>query len=190
MGGYGSGRWGWHSKADTVDDCRILDACRWSREGILRARTWNSGTWGWYDENPAEPTASLNYEADTRDDNAPWVRLCYTLSRTKELLDYRVQLTRSYPHFGGVRWWFTCGLVVDGRKCNRRVAKLYLSPGGRYYGCRHCYRLTYRSAQEHDKRFDWLRRNPESLDSLIVGRETLTELGLMRALMALGRPER
>jgi hypothetical protein len=31
------------------------------------------------------------------------------------------------------------------------VGKLYLPPGGRYYGCRHCYDLTYTSCQESHK---------------------------------------
>jgi hypothetical protein len=35
MGGYGSGRWSAHTKKDTVEDCRFLDANRWMREGIL-----------------------------------------------------------------------------------------------------------------------------------------------------------
>lgn len=32
--------------------------------------------------------------------------------------------------------------------CHRRVGCLYLPPGGNYFGCRHCYDLTYRSSQE------------------------------------------
>jgi hypothetical protein len=31
------------------------------------------------------------------------------------------------------------------------VGKLYLPPGGRYFGCRHCYNLTYTSCQESRK---------------------------------------
>jgi hypothetical protein len=44
---------------------------------------------------------------------------------------------------------------------------LYLPPGGRYFGCRLCHRLTYRSVQEHDKRVYFLRRNPEALAALM-----------------------
>ncbi len=42
-------------------------------------------------------------------------------------------------------------MVIEGRPCGRRVGKLYLPSGGRYYGCRHCYRLTYTSCQESRK---------------------------------------
>ena len=50
------------------------------------------------------------------------------------------------PHYGGLRWWFTCPLVVGGRSCTRRAGKLYLRGG--YFGCRRCQDLTYRSCQE------------------------------------------
>jgi hypothetical protein len=51
-------------------------------------------------------------------------------------------------HFGGIRWWARCPLILDGRPCRRRVGKLYLPPGARYFGCRGCYGLTYTSCQE------------------------------------------
>jgi hypothetical protein len=50
--------------------------------------------------------------------------------------------------FGGKRWWFICPLIVHGIACNRRAGKLYLPPGARYFGCRKCHDLTYRSRQE------------------------------------------
>jgi hypothetical protein len=37
------------------------------------------------------------------------------------------------------------------------VGKLYLPGGGRYFGCRRCYRLTYRSCQE-SRKAGWLDR--------------------------------
>ena len=89
------------------------------------------------------------------------------LFRSGERVDYHVRLTTTRPRFGGLRWWFLCPLLVQGWPCNRRVGKLYLPPGGRYYGCRHCYDLTYRRVQEHDKRVDFLRKHPEVLRRLI-----------------------
>jgi len=41
------------------------------------------------------------------------------------------------------------------------VGKLYLQPGARYYGCRHCYALTYESAQTHDKRLGLFHKHSE-----------------------------
>jgi len=48
---------------------------------------------------------------------------------------YRVSLTTTPLPWGGLRWWFTCPLVVEGRSCGRRVGKLYLPPGRGYFGC-------------------------------------------------------
>jgi hypothetical protein len=68
---------------------------------------------------------------------------------TGERLDYRIDLTATRPHLGGLRWWFVCPQVVGGLACRRRAAKLYL--GGLYFGCRACYDLTYTSCQESRK---------------------------------------
>jgi hypothetical protein len=86
----------------------------------------------------------------------------YAVKRTGEALDYRLRLTATRPRYGGLRWWFVCPLVANGLPCGRRVGKLYLPPGGRYYGCRHCYRLTYTSCRESrkfDAAFRWLARD-------------------------------
>jgi hypothetical protein len=150
MGGPGSGshyHWWRSRKKTTVEDGRSLDAIRWMREGILKPGIWHSGGWAWFsDEVRTEQTSALGYEVNTLS-VSPWLRLTYTITRTKEALDYRLRLATTRPRFGGLRWWFVCPLVVNGRPCGRRVAKLYLPPGGRYYACRHCNRLTYTSCQ-------------------------------------------
>jgi len=113
-----------------------------------------------------EKTSAIGYEVDTQAPARPTVRLIYTLTHPtgeKEDIDEPVRLQTTCPHWGGVRWWFTCPLVVDGTSCRRRVRKLYLPPGGRYFGCRHCHDLTYRSAQEHDQRVDFYCQHPEAL---------------------------
>ena len=48
-------------------------------------------------------------------------------------------------------WWFLCPLARKDGGPPRRVAKLYLSPGGRYLGSREAYGLTYTSCQESGK---------------------------------------
>lgn len=57
-------------------------------------------------------------------------------------------------NYGGRRPWFICG------NCGRRVAVLY--GAGKYFACRHCYDLTYRSSQESDSRFSKFFRNYDS----------------------------
>lgn len=69
-----------------------------------------------------------------------------------------IKLVCTRPHFGGVRWWFSCPLQTgSGGVCARRVQKLWLPPGQMYYGCSVCYGLTHKSSLEcHD--FDGLCR--------------------------------
>src|SRR5262245_58476814 len=171
MGGLGSGNhyhWCRSGKKMVVEDCRSLDASRWMREGILTAGCWQRGAWAWFrDAARTERTSTIDYEVNTQGD-PPWLRLVYTVTATRDAFDYRVRLVTTRPRFGGLRWWFVCPLVVNGRPCGRRVGKLYLPPGGRYFGCRGCHRLTYHSAQTHDKRVDALRKHPELLEAILA----------------------
>jgi hypothetical protein len=62
-----------------------------------------------------------------------------------------VRLACTRPHFGGRRWWFVCPIARGDDKPPRCVAHLYLPSGGRYFGSRQAYGLTYRSCQESGK---------------------------------------
>jgi hypothetical protein len=153
MGGFGSGNTEirWHTKT-VVESCRILDANRWMRDGALKAGIWVVGSVDWWrDRECKEQEASIGIEVYTKNGEAPSVRLFYDLTKTGESLDYYIRLQSTRPPWGGLRWWFTCPLVAHGLACNRRVGKLYLPPAGRYFGCRRCHDLTYRSCQQNHK---------------------------------------
>jgi hypothetical protein len=186
VGGAFSGRWRWHGKATAVEWCRSLDVNQWARQGVLKPGVCHTGSWAWYrDASRTEQLAAIGYEVNTLDPASPWVRLFYTFTETGDRVGYRVELETTRPHLGGLRWWFSCPLSVDGRACGRRVAKLYLPPGGRYYGCRHCHRLTYMSRQGHDKRVDALRRDPAALAAIVDNLEGASLVEIARALKAL-----
>jgi hypothetical protein len=162
MGGLGSGNryhWWRRDKRTVVEDCKNIDANRWTREGILKASVFLAGSWRWTYSNGGGFV--IHYQVDTLDLSSPSVFLNYswvwTSTQQQESASYRVGLTATRPRFGGLRWWFNCPLVVNGRPCNRRAGKLYLPPRGRYFGCRHCHGLTYTSCQESHK-FDSLYR--------------------------------
>jgi hypothetical protein len=188
MGGPGSGshyHWWRPAKKTTVEHCLSLDANRWAREGILKAGVRQAGSWRWTYRDGSG--FSVQYEVDTLDPSRPHVRLSYswvwTATRQQDSAAYRVPLTTTRPRFGGLRWWFVCPLVVNGRFCGGRVVKLYLPPGERLFGCRHCHDLTYQSAQQHDKRADLLRRHPELIQAMLDRSPNVTMLVL--ALKAL-----
>jgi hypothetical protein len=170
VGGEGSGgsyyHWWRPAKKGVVEDCLSLDANRWMREGILRAGIRRSGAWQWKYRDGH--TCWIEYEVSTFDMGWPTVRLAYGWpdkgTGRRETAGYRVALTTTRPRFGGLRWWFVCPLVVNGRPCGRRAGKLYLPPRGRYFGCRQCYDLTYTSSQEsrkHDGLYRLLTRDSE-----------------------------
>jgi hypothetical protein len=156
-------------KKDVMEDCRVLDVNRLTREGILREGVHHFGGRKWYNTATGEGTSSIGYEMDTTDMAFPWVRLYYTFTRTQEPIDHTIRLQSTRPYVGGLHWWFIYPLLRVGKSCNHRVSKLYLPPGGRYYGCRHCYDLTYQSCQESDKRVSILRKHPEALMVLLQG---------------------
>jgi hypothetical protein len=162
VGGLGSGNRD-HAfrlrKKQTVEDCLALDTCHWMRDGLLKAMACSAGTRRWTYRCGWE--CSVGYKIQAADPTAAWVRLSYTVTpRTgdPEPVDYTIHLTTTQPNFGGARWWFVCPLATDGVVCGRRVGKLYLPPGKRYFGCRHCNDLTYASCQE-SHRFDGIYRH-------------------------------
>jgi len=139
MGGFGSGRPGGSGRG-TVEASRSIDVNRLHREGCLRAG-W-AGGWQW--TRDGEKVASINLRAEeerlhltyrARVGGGEWEDVAET-----------VRIVRIPCRFGGTRPYFICPGVVSGIACGRRVAKLY-GPG-RYFLCRHCYRLAHASQGE------------------------------------------
>lgn len=147
MGGSGSTRWNYDWKKTTVEECRILPISI-LKEGIYHVekhhRAW-SGNVSW--SCRGEKTGDISYLITYENQN-PQLKLSYRVGNTKEEMDYKIALTSTQLYWGARRWWFICPLIRNGIRCNRRVGKLYLPPGGTYFGCRHCYDLTYTSCQE------------------------------------------
>lgn len=139
MGGFGSGRPSGSGRG-TVESCRSIDVSRLHREGCLRAG-WMGG-WQWTRDGEAVATINLRAEDDR-------VHLTYRIrSSGGEWQDVAetARIVRVACRFGGMRPYFICPGVVNGVACGRRVAKLH-GPG-RYFLCRHCYRLAHASQSE------------------------------------------
>jgi hypothetical protein len=169
----GSGeRW---SKKRVVESCTAIDTAKLRQWNLLvPGITDHPGALFWGREGEKEPTSSVSYTLTVRDGSGSF-RLLYQLGEAKTSFDYRIRLVTTACHLGGVRWWFICPLVRSGVACERRVRKLYLC--GKYFGCRHCHNLTYRSRQESDSRVYALAR--AGLDAIprIEG-ASVTQLGL------------
>jgi hypothetical protein len=170
MGGSGSGRWGCHTKALAVDHCLQLDANQWARRGIFERGPSAAGSWRWTYREAG--SFVVHYRTDTHAPRRPFMHLWYSWvwagTQQPEAVAYCVSLNTTTPHYGGRRWWFLCPLLREGQPCGRRVGKLYLPPRGRYFGCRHCHRLTYTSCQESHQ-LDGLYRKLAGVSGLGVG---------------------
>lgn len=139
MGGVGSGNWYRFDTKSTVEESLTLAVSNF--RGRIYAGSTGTFTWTW----SIGSKSSIGYSVIWGD--PPTIKLHYRW-RDAEEVRVPVRLQTTPTQFGGQRWWFTCPLVVGGVACNRRAGKLHLPPGARYFGCRECHDLTYRSAQE------------------------------------------
>ena len=112
-----------------------------------------------YPQPPYHETEYLTIQPKTTDDGRSYLLFTHKVTLPVELAQnqwgeayervdksYAVPLTTVPQKYGGVRWYFRCALQTgSGKMCNRRVSKLYKPRGANYYGCRHCYNLSYAS---------------------------------------------
>src|SRR5262245_41556332 len=105
MGGSGSGAHYYHwwrpAKKTTVEACLSLDANRWSREGVLKAGAYQSGSWCWKYRGGRE--CSIGYTVMTLGPGPHVVRLSYSWPSAnkgeRESAEYEVVLTTTRPRF-------------------------------------------------------------------------------------------
>jgi hypothetical protein len=141
MGGFGSTRWGWVSTKDTIESSRSLDINRLNRARCLQAGYRGVLEW----KRDGEPVAWIRF---WREDNK--LVLSYRVRRHGDEdwqnVEQATPIVWTSCRYGGIRPYFVCPGVVNGIACGRRVTKLY--GAGRYFLCRHCYRLAYASQRE------------------------------------------
>jgi hypothetical protein len=135
-------------KKNTVEDCHSISTAHLRKHDYFCG--YRCGTVSWKNGR-GEKIASISLIVCTTDSEY-YARFQYThtcrSTGEKTECDYKVRLVTTPCHLGGIRWWFICPLSHDGVPCGRRVGKLYCPPGGKYYGCRHCYNLSYESRNE------------------------------------------
>jgi hypothetical protein len=155
LGGFGSGRWGGYTPKTVVEDCLVLDIGTLTREGALSASPGEDEGFQlleWIDVQTDAQKNAVSFRQERADESGLALRLRYRVGGEK--VDLRIRLQTMPTPFDGFRWWFSCPLMMDSlfaRPCRRRTAKLYLPPGSKYFGCRHCYDLAYTSSQSSRK---------------------------------------
>lgn len=141
------GRYYWDKK-DTTEESKSISITFLKKHGYLDFG-YRSGTVTY--SRGETKTGSIGISVITEDD-IKYIQFNYTITDRdtgdKKEYDYKVPLVTTPCNYGGVRYWFICPLTKEGVFCGRRVGVLYLSPGASYFGCRHCYNLTYESRNE------------------------------------------
>ena len=141
------GRYHWNKKY-IVEDCRSVSVAFLKKHDYFCG--FRSGSIIWKNSY-GEQTSSISVSVYTLEEDK-YVRFYYTITKRntgeKIKCDYKVQLVKTPCNYGGFRYWFICPIYKNGVYCGRRVGKLYLAPGTNYYGCRHCYNLSYESRNE------------------------------------------
>jgi hypothetical protein len=141
MGGFGSGRPSGLGRRK-VEACRSIDVDRLHRDGCLKPGSRCDSYW----TRDGERVGSIHLRAE-----ADWLHLTHRVrigGGEWEDVTETVDIIRVPCRLGGARPYFVCPGVVNGTACRRRVAKLY-GPG-RYFLCRHCYRLAYASQSQDE----------------------------------------
>lgn len=129
-------------KKQEADDLRKIQISWLKKKGLLRGYVITGIEWtsGW-----AQVKSSVGITI-CAEGVRKYIRLRYIQTESngdKKDFDYEIPLATTSCHFGGERYWFVCPLSKNGVYCGRRAGVLY--QGGGYFGCRHCYELTYES---------------------------------------------
>jgi hypothetical protein len=132
----------------TVEQATQLNIFKLKEFGLLNGYHASTLTWT---HRPSGHKNSIGIIVDV-EEAEPYVKVNYTTTDRstgeKTNYDYKISLTTTPCNFGGVRYWFICPLSKNGVYCGRRTGTLYLASGGNYFGCRHCYDLSYESRNE------------------------------------------
>jgi hypothetical protein len=158
MGGMGSGRIGGFGSA-TTNDLQKIDLAWMRREGILKPGCSGSMTWS----RGGHRTAEIRYEVRHHG-----LRVYYRVTPyagAPFTVDETIPFAFSAQPFGGQKTWFSCPA------CRRRASTLF---GGRYFRCRRCHGLKFKSQYEapYDRAIERANRIREKLgDKLLTALE-------------------
>lgn len=125
-----------------VDWCKKIEIWWLLRDMSVHGKTYKNITISWGDNGSrGRISAEVSIWGEEK-----YARFTYTQTESngeKKDFDYKVPIIETPCHFGGTRFWFQCSLYKAGKYCGKRVGVLYKD--GDWFGCRHCYELTYSS---------------------------------------------
>jgi hypothetical protein len=128
--------------APTCEGRPAIDVRTWQRQGLLRS--FQSFPYSWSREG--EQCFCINVRTEP---SAIVLSFCAHDRNSNELkmINQRVPIVWTLCNLGGHRPWFCCSAYSNGRRCGRRVAKVFLG-GSPCFACRHCHGLSFASQHE------------------------------------------
>jgi len=135
-------------KKVVADNLLKITVAELKKSGVLRRNIFGSSVLQW---SRGGASGSIVIEVSTVDPENMYLRLKYLNKETGGTfypVDLPLHLDATACRFGGERFWFTCPECIGhGRHDNigRRVGVLYLV--GKFFCCRHCGNLTYKSTK-------------------------------------------
>lgn len=127
------------------EDCKSISVYKLKEWGYLKSSSFRRSNIHWSNCD-GERKGDVNIEIDFRDPCNKSVVVEYKIRRYEDgwrNVKQRFDIVSTKCNYGGERCWFICSLYSGGAHCGRRVAKLYLTSESGYFGCRHCFNLTY-----------------------------------------------
>jgi hypothetical protein len=149
MGSTRSGRWRQHTRATTVEAVPLTLQLDRTTAAAIRTGGAYHMRWRWWPDWPEPPQESTLLLQVVEHGRA--VILQYQASGSEHEVTERVPVVTANLTYGQRLFWLCPG-------CDQRVGVLY-SLG--LFRCRHCHGLTYRSAQESDRRVYALARGAQ-----------------------------
>ena len=123
-------------KKQTTDNLLQINIKNIRKSGLFEDNAIKEGSIHWEVGSPENAKSSINFKLDTTTSDK-YLELRYLCNDVATM--YQIPLEMTQPNYGGVRWWFRCP------GCGRRVTNLYIKQ--RFFWCRKCNDLTYRSQQ-------------------------------------------
>jgi hypothetical protein len=153
MGGTGSTRWNDHTRAPRVEDALALDFLdpQWK---VAFVQPEGSGRLEWVQNGARVASQIVEFRLEPLQPDGSRRLVLESPDGTEQRILVE-PTTVGFSH----RLYARCPM-----DCGRRARIMYLFPGRFEVGCRQCAGLQYRSAQQHDRRLDQARRDPEGFE--------------------------
>ena len=130
-----------------AEGCNSISIFKLKKWGYLDGN-YHSGQITW--TNTLDNESNISFAIDLTNKNNMYIELEYKIKDNSGDSEWK-NIKQKYPivttpcNYGRVRYWFQCLVYNQGVYCGRRVGKLYLGSGSKYFACRHCCNLTYLS---------------------------------------------